>query len=73
METLTKLTVVYPIPACPCSKNGTTTAAGTGGMTRSPGATSVPVVVAGGMKDAPPGVVTALTLGGVALIFFVFL
>jgi hypothetical protein len=32
-----------------------------------------PIVVAGAMKDAPPGVVTAMLLGGVAFVFFVFL
>jgi hypothetical protein len=67
METLTKLTVLYPIP-CPCSKNDTST------PTPEPSAKTLPVINTGaGIKDAPPGLVTALGLGGVAIIFFVLL
>jgi hypothetical protein len=36
-------------------------------------AVASPIVVAGAIRDAPPGVVTALLLGGVAFVFFVFM
>ncbi|KAK4119297.1 hypothetical protein N657DRAFT_684508 [Parathielavia appendiculata] len=75
-ETLTKLTVIYPIPSCEaCSKNGAKTDSAALG-TATPGslaAVSHPVVEAGAVKDNPPGVLPALLLGGVAFIFIVFL